>query len=118
MLVLFPSSRGKKVVTTLRHALQRTHAPHYCLPLSTSTSLSTSISSSSSSPPPASASASAAQKKAQDALGNVSAALMRACTVHSHEAVTKRMIRPDSESDVTLPSSRLSVHSPFLLFHF
>jgi hypothetical protein len=64
--------KKKMIVTTLRRGLLRTHAPHRRLPFSTSTSLSSSSSSSTS------ASASAAQKKAQDALGNVSAALTRA----------------------------------------
>jgi F-type H+-transporting ATPase subunit g len=64
------------IVTTLRRSLQRTHAPHRRLPFSTSTSSASSSSSSSSS----STSASAAQKKAQDALGNVSAVFMRAGT--------------------------------------
>ncbi|KAI0280711.1 hypothetical protein BGY98DRAFT_304141 [Russula aff. rugulosa BPL654] len=63
------------IVSTLRRGLQHTHAPHRRLPFSTSTSSASSSSSSSSS-----ASASAAQKKAQDALGNVSAVFMRAGT--------------------------------------
>ena len=68
--------RKKMIVSTLRRSLQRTHAPHRRLPFSTSTSSASSSSSSSSS----SNSASAAQKKAQDALGNVSAVFMRAGT--------------------------------------
>ena len=62
------------IVTTLRRGLLRTHAPPRRLPFSTSTSLSSSSSS------PTSASMSAAQKKAQDALGTLSAALVRAGT--------------------------------------
>ena len=68
--------RKKMIVSTLRRSLQRTHAPHRRLPFSTSTSSASTSSSSSSS----SNSASAAQKKAQDALGNVSAVFMRAGT--------------------------------------
>jgi hypothetical protein len=67
-------TKKKMIVSTFRRGLLRTHAPPRRLPFSTSTSLSSSSSSSTS------ASASAAQKKARDALGNVSAALMRAGT--------------------------------------
>jgi hypothetical protein len=73
-LYLSKKKKRRMIVTSLRRGLLRTHAPHRRLPFSTSTSLSSSSSSS------ASASTSAAQKKAQDALGNVSAALMRAGT--------------------------------------
>jgi hypothetical protein len=70
---LFLQTKKKDmIVTTLRRGLLRTHAPHRRLPFSTSSTSSSSTSSSTSS------SSSAAQKKAQDALGNVSAVLVRA----------------------------------------
>ena len=82
-LALPPEKKGKEkkkkkdmIVTTLRRSLLRNPAPRRRLaasPFTTSTTLSSTSSSSS-----ASTSASAAQKKAQDALGGLSATLVRA----------------------------------------
>jgi F-type H+-transporting ATPase subunit g len=113
-LYLSKKNRKKKkkrmMITTLRRGVLRTHAPHRRLPFSTSTSLSSSSSSSSSS-------ATAAQKKAQDALGNASAVLMRAGT-YARSALGPFGARLSGLLGCPSHSSRFSLSLPVLKIVF